>query len=170
MRLFLDDEFAQLAAEVFHEVQLALADLVSLHHFDLYDNWGRGWENLFYAESVAFLADHERFRCASTAGAGHQAFEDLDTLTWFAFGVHVLNFFVETDHHACFNNSRGDDCCWSVGDFSGFDGVGHRSIERSAITPWAIAALGQIERVKGSEQWAECSGIMAEGQDFWGWR
>ncbi len=58
--LFLHDEFAELAAEVFHEVQLALADLVALHDFDLGDDRRSGWENLLNAESVALLADNER--------------------------------------------------------------------------------------------------------------
>lgn len=127
LKLFLDDEFAQLAAEVFHEVQLTLANLVTLHYFDLDDHWGRRWEDLFDAESVADFADNEGLRCASTTGGGDQAFEDLDAFTWLAFGVHVLNLFMETDHHAGFNNRRGDDRYRSVGDFSGFDGVGHRS-------------------------------------------
>lgn len=58
-KLLFNDEFAQFATEIFHEIQFALANLITLHDFDLDDDWRRRWEDLFDAESVADLTNNK---------------------------------------------------------------------------------------------------------------
>lgn len=101
-------DFFHALLTVADEGNVVAADFDHLGQFNLRDNRGRQRVNTFNADAIGDFADGHGFADAIAANLHNQAFKDLDTFAFLAFGVEIFDFLVNTDGHARFYLPRLD--------------------------------------------------------------